>query len=246
MREIKADLHIHTCLSPCADIDMSPRTIIRYALSAGLDMIAVTDHNSAENAEATVRASDGTGISVLCGMEVTSAEEAHILALFDRPEDAVALQEVVYSRLMPGENDTSRFGEQVIADENDEVTGFNKRLLIGATTLQAGEIIRTIHSLNGLAIASHIDREAFSIISQAGFISADMDFDALEISASKSREEAMAAFGMYSDRPWVSFSDAHRRADIGKRVTAFQVMEPTVAEIAMALSGNGGRKFKWS
>jgi hypothetical protein len=224
---------------------MSPRTIIRHALSAGLDLIAVTDHNSAENAAATVRASGGRGISVLCGMEVTSAEEAHILALFDRPEDAAALQEAVYRSLMAGANDPARFGEQVIADEDDVVTGFNTRLLIGATALDAQEIIWTIHSLNGLAIASHIDRDAFSIISQTGFISPEMDFDALEISPLKSREEAMTGFGQYADRPWVSFSDAHRAEEIGRRVTVFHVMEPTVAEIAMALSGDGGRRFEW-
>ncbi|HDH50635.1 MAG TPA: PHP domain-containing protein, partial [Nitrospirae bacterium] len=104
LKEYKADLHIHTCLSPCADLHMSPSAIIRTASEKGLNMIAITDHNSAENVDAAIKAAENTGISVLAGMEISSVEEAHILALFDDMKSAIRLQEIIYENLQPGEN----------------------------------------------------------------------------------------------------------------------------------------------
>lgn len=182
LRKFIADLHIHTCLSPCADLGMTPSAIVKTASEKGLDIIAITDHNSAENVSAAKKTGEKTGITVLAGMEITSTEEAHILALFDDAESVIKLQDAVYKNLMSGENDARRFGDQIVVNEKDEVLGFNNRLLIGATALTAYDILNTIHSLKGISIASHIDREAFSIISQLGFIPEDLKFDALEIS----------------------------------------------------------------
>lgn len=245
MRKFKADLHIHSCLSPCADIDMSPLAIVNAAAERGLDIIALTDHNSAENIRAAKRASEEMGLTVLAGMEISSSEEAHILALFDEAEGALKLQEVIYGSLMPGQNDEKMFGEQIVVNEKDEVLGFNKRLLIGATALSAHDIVGIIRSLGGLSIASHIDKDAFSIISQLGFIPGDMGFDALEISPQMDRASADEAFGMYRSFAWISSSDAHYINDLGKRTTRFYINEPTTKEMSLAFKNIEGRKVEW-
>ncbi|NOZ68550.1 MAG: PHP domain-containing protein [Deferribacteres bacterium] len=254
LKEFRADLHIHTCLSPCADLDMTPSSIVKTACEKKLDIIAVTDHNSAENTAAARRAAEGTGLTVLAGMEITSSEEAHILAVFDDIEGIMKLQDKVYESMLPAEDirpsspfDTGGpggFGEQVVVNEKDEVLGFNNRLLIGATGLPADSIVHTIHSLGGLAVASHVDREAFSIISQLGFIPGDLKFDALEISARADRKNAEYLFENYKSFTWVSSSDAHYIKDIGRAATVFLIKEPTTAEMALAMKGIDGRSVK--
>ena len=135
MKYFKADLHIHTCLSPCGDWEMTPSGIIRQASRQDLDMIAICDHNTAENVAATMRAGMKAGIRVLAGMEVCSKEEVHLLGIFDRADQALALQTAVYNNL-EGENRPDVFGFQVIANENNEALGENPRRLIGATLLK--------------------------------------------------------------------------------------------------------------
>ncbi len=254
LKEFRADLHIHTCLSPCADLDMTPSSIVKTAREKNLDIIAVTDHNSAENTAAARRAAGGTALTVLAGMEITSSEEAHILAVFDDMEGVMKLQDKVYESLLPAEDirpsspfDTGGpggFGEQVVVNEKDEVMGFSNRLLIGATALPADSIVNTIHSLGGLAVASHVDREAFSIISQLGFIPGELKFDALEISARADRKNAEHLFENYRSFAWISSSDAHYIKDIGRAATVFLIKEPTAAEMALAMKGVNGRSVK--
>lgn len=245
LKEYKADLHIHTCLSPCADLHMSPSAIIRTASEKGLNMIAITDHNSAENVDAAIKAAENTGISVLAGMEISSVEEAHILALFDDMKSAIRLQEIIYENLQPGENNEEQFGEQIVVNEKEEVLSFNKRLLIGATELSAQSIVNTIRSFGGLSIASHVDREAFGIISQLGFIPDDLKFDALEMSPGIQKQAAEDRFRDYIFLPWVSSSDSHSLENIGKRTMRFLIKEPTVTEIKYALRNTDGRKAEW-
>lgn len=245
LKRFKADLHIHTCLSPCAELEMTPAAIIKTALEKGIDIVAVTDHNSAENVTATRKAAENTKITVLAGMEITSSEEAHIFALFDNDGSVMELQEIVYKNLLPGENDEKLFGEQIVVNEKDEVLDFNKRLLIGATTLPAKTIVDSIHNLGGIAIASHIDRDAFSIVSQLGFIPEDLKFDALELSSGNDREKAGPLFARYYAFAFITSSDAHDIKDIGKKTISFFLNEPTIAEMRQALKNIDGRKVEW-
>jgi len=242
-RTIKADLHVHTCLSPCAELDMSPLGIVREALRKGLDLIGICDHNSAENVLALKKAGKAEGLMVLGGMEVTSSEEAHILVFFDRDEDLLRFQEVIYAHLA-GSNDEKAFGQQVIADEEDGGTGFCDRLLIGATSLPLGEIVETARAMEGesLVIGAHVDREAFSIIGQLGFIPLHLSLDAVEVSPNISAGNAMDRFPDCGKYPLVTGSDAHVPADIGKRFTCFTMEDESVAEIKKALAGKDGRK----
>lgn len=240
LRRYQADLHIHTCLSPCADVKMSPRAIVERAGDLGIDILGICDHNSAENTPAALEAARGSGLHVLPGMEVTSAEEVHILALFDELEPARELQETVY-RHLPGENDEATFGMQVVANADDEVLGFNPRLLIGATTLGVHDIVQAIRSLGGLAVAAHIDRESFSLIGQLGFVPDDLVLDALEISPAISRDEAVSRYAPCL--PLVQSSDAHRVEEIGRCRTAFLIEKASIPEIKQALEEKAGRRI---
>jgi PHP family Zn ribbon phosphoesterase len=245
LKEFKADLHIHTCLSPCADLRMTPSSIIRTAFEKGIDIIAVTDHNSAENVLSTKKAVEDTGITVLAGMEITTSEEVHILAIFEDFKEAIKLQDIVYDNLQQGENDERQFGEQLVVNEKNEVVSFNKRLLIGATGLNTRSVMDLIRSLGGLSIASHIDRDAFGIISQLGFIPGDLSFDALEISPRTDKKTAAESYKDYDSMTWISSSDAHCLEDIGKRITRLFVQAPTITEISKALKRVEGRKAVW-
>jgi PHP family Zn ribbon phosphoesterase len=240
LRRFKADLHVHTCLSPCTELDMSPMRILTAAKKKEIDVIGICDHNSSENSLAVMNAAKKMNINVFPGMEVTSQEEVHVLALFDEIENALKLQEHVYENL-PGKNDEDAFGMQVIVNEKEEVLGLNNKLLIGATTIPLKKIIQTIHSLNGIAIASHIDRESFSIISQLGFIPDNLELDALEISPAITREEAKKRYS--NDYPITYSSDAHYPDDIGKAFTSFLLKDATLAEIKKALKNKDGRKL---
>ena len=240
LRPFKADLHIHTCLSPCTELDMSPKRILTAAKKKELDIIGICDHNSSENSLAVMNAARKMNIHVFPGMEVTSQEEVHVLALFDEIENVLKLQKFVYKNL-PGENDEKAFGMQVVVNEKEEVLGFNNKLLIGATTIPLEEVIRLIHSFSGIAIASHIDRESFSIIGQLGFIPDNLELDALEISPNISFGEAKKR---YTDHfPITCSSDAHFPDDIGKSFTSFLLEDGTVAEIKKALKNEEGRKL---
>jgi hypothetical protein len=147
----------------------------------------------------------------------------------------------VYQHLLPGENDEEIFGPQVIVNEEDEVVGMNTRLLIGATSLSINELVDTAQNLGGMVIASHVDRESFSLLGHLGFIPQDLGLSALEISPHMTREQAKARFPQISGYPLVTSSDAHSLEDIGMVSTRLFLEEPTLREIAMALRGEGGR-----
>ena len=238
LKEYRVDLHVHTCLSPCADETMSPRAVVRQAGQQHLDGIGVSDHNTAENVASARKAAEAEGLHVLGGMEVTSREEAHILTFFDDAAALAAMQEMVYDGL-EGENDESFFGTQLLVDENDGIVGRSKRLLIGSTGLGADEVVERSHDLGGIAIASHVDRESFSLIGQLGMIPEGMALDALELSprASDEQVENCKCLGF----PLVRSSDAHYLADIGKSYTTFRLETLSVVELIKALKGADGR-----
>ena len=238
-RFFTADLHIHSCLSPCAQLDMTPKRIIRRALEEGLDIIAIADHNSCENLGVALGLAREAGISILPAMEIASAEEVHVLALFDDPAAAFGMQEKVYASLPADlENDPAFWGEQVVVDEGDLVRGFNRRLLAGATGMPLAGLVRAIHDLGGLAIASHVDREAFSVMSQLGFIPSGAGFDALEVVSAGHVPRCAGESGL----PAVRSSDAHRLEDVGRQRTRFWLEGASFSEIALAFKSEDGRK----
>ena len=243
LKNFKADLHIHSCLSPCSDWDMSPKKIVQKSLEKHLDLIAICDHNTAENAAAALREGTRQGIAVLPGMEICSREEVHLVALFNNIEDTLKMQEYVYAHL-PGKNQPEVFGHQVIADEHDLVLGENPRLLIGATRLSLLDIVKKAHNLGGTCISSHVDRPSYSLIGQLGFIPEDLHLDAVEVSYRVPLEKALTEVVGINDYPCVTSSDAHFLHDIGKVWTEFILAAPTLEEVRLALAGVDGRRIQ--
>jgi 3',5'-nucleoside bisphosphate phosphatase len=240
LKIFNCDFHIHTCLSPCADLDMHPRALVERALEAKLDLIAICDHNSSENVPFVINAARGKNFNVLPGMEVTTSEEVHVLAIFDSLPNLTEIQKLVYQHL-PGENDERRFGVQAIVNENGEVEGINNKLLIGATDLSLNKLLNRIHELNGLAIAAHIDRESFSVLSQLGFIDETIKFDALEITPATGIERARIKYRDLSNYSFTISSDAHFLKDIGTATTRVVLQEASIIELKMAFAKQNGR-----
>jgi len=219
---------------------MHPRAIVDEAIAQQIDIIAVCDHNSSENVRYVARAAENTSLAVIPGMEVTSREEVHVLALFEHVEDLDKLQTYVYEHLN-GLNDENAFGMQVIVNETGEVEGFNERLLIGATEISLEDLVEKVHEYGGLAIAAHIDRPSFSILSQLGFVPVHVPFDALEISARLAFEKARLRFPELADYPFITSSDAHFIRDIGETCTRMNLKKASLSEIKKAFQKKEGR-----
>jgi len=240
LKDFRCDLHVHTCLSPCSDLDIYPKALVERSIARGLEVIAVCDHNASENIPYVMRAAAGKPLVVVPGMEIATREEVHVLALFDRMDGLLEIQRAVYDAL-PGENDEDVFGCQPVVNELDEVEYMNPRLLIGATTLPLDEIVDRIHGAGGLAIAAHIDRESFSVFGQLGFIPEGVRFDALEVTARTPLDEARRMFGGISGQALIRSSDAHRLDRLGSAFTTIRMKEPSVPELKMAFAGREGR-----
>jgi len=221
---------------------MSPRAVVERARAVGLDLIAVTDHNTTENAAAVIEAARGGGPAVLPGIELTTAEEVHILGLFDPGTGLGPFQAEVFRNLPDVPSKKKFVKDQVLVDAEDYVTGFSPRCLFGATRFSVQEAIDLIHRHGGLAVACHIDRESFSIISQLGFIPPGLALEAVEVSPRLTVDEARAALGPFGPLPAVRFSDAHKPEEIGCATTDFLVASPCLDELRRALAGEDGRK----
>lgn len=241
VKEFRLDLHIHTCLSPCGESEMVPTAVIEQARKKNLDGIGICDHNSAENAMAVKKAGEREGVYVFGGLEITSSEEVHVLALFEDSTKLEGMQNIVY-RALSGENDENYFGRQLIVDEHDHIIGSTQKLLIGSSSMSVNQVVSLIHHLGGIAIASHIDRESFSIVGQLGFIPKELSLDAVEISP-RCEPTKMADYVKYGF-PLVRFSDAHFLPDIGKTFTIFYINELSLTEIIKALRGIDGRTVR--
>ncbi len=240
LKVFNCDLHIHTCLSPCAELDMYPQALVNRAIEAGLDIIAICDHNASENVPYVIKAAQGKNLKIFPGMEITTSEEVHFLAIFDSLSDLNKLQEYVYQHL-PGKNDEGRFGVQAIVNEIGEIEGLSEKLLIGATDITLNDLLDYVHQQNGLAIASHIDRENFSVLSQLGFIHESFVFDALEITPLTGFQKAREQYRELNHYAFIMSSDAHFLKDIGQPMSKIILAEPTLAELKMAFLRQNGR-----
>jgi PHP family Zn ribbon phosphoesterase len=240
LRFFTADLHLHTVLSACAEAEMLPEFIVEKARQLGLTLIAVADHNSAENAAAMLRVAERAGVAALPGMEVQTREEVHLLCLFDTLEQIMAWQEVVYANLPRLKNKVDVFGAQVVLDAEGEPVGYNERLLVTSTFFSVEEVVQQVQGLGGLCIPAHVDRPAYSIIANLGFIPPDLGIRGVEISQLVGPKEARARFPQLERYSLVANSDAHRLKEMVRRTT-LKMAGPTVGELALALAGEGGR-----
>jgi 3',5'-nucleoside bisphosphate phosphatase len=232
----RADLHIHTVLSACAELSMGPRDIVLAAEEKHLDVIAVTDHNSMANVWAVMQAAIGHDLVVIPGMEVATSEDVHVICLFPEWEKALRFQDFIYQHLLEGHYDESLYGPQIVLDENENIIDKEDKLLAFSTTVTMIEVYQEATKLGGIAYPAHIDRQAYSALSTLGHIPEEIPFDAVEISHRLLAEEARAKFPELARYQLITASDAHDIADIGKAVTSFFLEKPTFAEIKAALA----------
>jgi len=209
---MKFDLHIHSCLSPCADLGMSPAEIVRHAQAAGMDGIALTDHQSARNTPAIAECARRAGLKCLFGMEVQTAEEVHTLALFDTVEQALAMTDWVYAAMPKRVNDPETFGDQPVVTWDDDIVEMEWRILAMGCRRTIPETSAKTHELGGLYLAAHIDRTNHSVYGTLGGIPENC-FDAVEIS--RTADEGTWA-PMAAGYALTRSSDAHNAEDVSR------------------------------
>jgi PHP family Zn ribbon phosphoesterase len=243
MRFLRADLHIHTVLSPCGDLEMSPGNIVSEADLKGLDIIGITDHNTTRHCDLIKRMAAEKKIFVMQGAEVTTKEEVHCLAFFENTDALKKFQVFLDMNLPDIINDPEKFGYQLQVDEDENVVYEEKKLLINAISKSIEETEAFIHGLNGLFIPAHINRSKNSIYSQLGFLPENFKADALEVSKASSPGKFAKEHPEINVFPLLRSSDAHYIGDIGTSFTTFYINEPSFTEIRMALKGEYGRKI---
>jgi 3',5'-nucleoside bisphosphate phosphatase len=220
---------------------MHPGPLVERAIEAKLDLIVICDHNSSENVRYVMRAAAGKNIIILPGMEITTSEELHLLAIFNSLTDLALMQDIIYSKLS-GTNDENRFGIQAIVNENAEVEEINNRFLMGSVDISLDNAITQIHRFKGMAAAAHIDRESFSVLSQLGLVDPGMNFDALEISAAMGIKQAREKYKELTGYTFITSSDAHYIKDIGRAATRVLMESPSFDELKMAFRNENGRQ----
>lgn len=222
---------------------MIPPLIVDEALRKGLDVIAVTDHNTTGNAGAVMEAARDTTLTVLPGMELQTREEVEILCIFDAMSQAEAWQAKVDAWLPPLENDAERFGPQFVVDAEGDFVREETRMLQAPARVALEEAARAVRSLGGLVIPAHIDRPAKGLIPVLGLWPPDLVADAAEVSCHMRPSEARATYRSLPEIPVISSSDAHWLDWIGKVMTVFELIsEPTVNELRRACQGLNGRR----
>ena len=203
------DFHIHSCLSPCGDADMTPNNIVNYAKIMGYDVIALTDHNTALNCPAVAKIAEENGITFIPGMELCTSEEVHIVCLFYTLEDALNFSEYVKSTMPPIKNKPNVFGEQLICDENDNVIGQEDILLVTASGISTEKVVKKVAEYNGICYPAHIDRSSFSILSNLGTIDEYFGFKCAEIYYIMKEDELKKKHSYLNKLKILSDSDAH-------------------------------------
>lgn len=243
IRSVTADLHVHTVLSPCAAVEMIPPLVVEQAIQKGIGLVAITDHNASANVRAVQRAAAGSLLAVLPGMELQTREEVHLLCIFDQLGQLEEWQAFVDDRLPDLQNRPEFFGEQYIVDETGEFIEHENRLLAASVDLGFDRAVEEVHRLGGLAIPAHVDRPVNSLFANLGFVPPNVKVDALEISRWFKPDQARLRYPQLAFFPLIAGGDVHH-LDQFLGATLLGIAEPTVAEIRLALAGQGGRYVK--
>ena len=225
------DFHIHSALSPCADNDMTPCNIVNMARFKGLDAIAVTDHNSAKNARAVMSAGGKTGIKVIAGMEIETAEEVHVLSLFPSVFMAEKAEEIVRKNMPFIANNEEIFGKQLVMDEFDNIVSEETQLLMCATFLTIEEVYDLVRDCGGVPIAAHVDRGSFSVMSNLGFMPDEINASAIEISSMTDVHEYLRNNPDLKKYKVIRNSDAHNLGAVSERINSIELSNKNTSEI---------------
>ena len=244
MKKFRADLHIHTVLSPCADLEMSPDRIVRMALQRGLDIIAITDHNSTLQCAVVKEHARDTGLLVINGCEVNTREEVHALCLFEDDYTRGEFQRFLDQHLPKIPNRPDYDGHQLLVNRKNQITKNLPWYLGNPLDVDLETIEKYTHRLNGLFLPAHIDRPINSIYSQLGFLPNELQVDAMQISKHAGETDTRDRFDIPADISLIKASDSHYTEDIGSAATACYLYEPTFQELKWALNRQNGRFLK--
>jgi PHP family Zn ribbon phosphoesterase len=243
LRQFRADLHVHTVLSPCAEVEMIPPLIVETAVELGIDLIAITDHNSTANIRAVQKAARKTSLTVLPGMELQTKEDIHSLCLFDTIDQAEDFQKLVNPTLPSIKNNDDLFGAQFIVDETGNYIRNEDRLLITSSSLSLNVAFSLVSNMGGLFIPAHINRKTFGLIDSLGFLPPEIAFEAVEISRHITPQQARVDIPSIKDLPVIQNGDVHRLDEFLGSLY-LEIEKPNISEIRMALQGHLGRSFK--
>lgn len=203
------DFHTHSCLSPCGDNDMTPYNLVNMAKILGLDIMALTDHNTCRNCEAAIKVGEAIGLTVIPGMELCTAEEVHVVCLFPDCESAMNFSDYIHTTMPPVRNRPDIFGEQLVMDEQDNVIGSEEILLTLASSVSISNVCELVESYGGICYPAHIDRSSYSVLSNLGMITEDMGFCAVEMTADADREALIKNHPILDGAMVFVDSDAH-------------------------------------
>lgn len=245
MRLIGMDLHIHSALSPCGGLEMTPPEVFKRAREVGLQALTIADHNTAENQKAFIQCAKEMNFLYLPGMEVQSKEDVHILCIFDTLEQVISLQELVYSHLPPLKNKKELFGQQVIVDQRGNIVGELEQMLLTATNISVDDIAIAVKKLGGLALPAHIDRPSFSLWSHLGFIPDYLGFIGVELTPHLPRNKEQVEYIHKNNLGIMISSDAHWLNQLEGPQTFAYIEEFTVAELSLAIQRKKGRYLKY-
>jgi PHP family Zn ribbon phosphoesterase len=241
MKKFRADLHVHTVLSPCAEVEMIPPLIVQTALEHGIDLIAITDHNASANVRSVQKAAEGTSLTVLPGMEVQTREDVHLLTLFESMDALEEWQIHIDESLPDVPNRPDFFGEQYVVDETGEFLRSEARLLSTATHLSIDEVFERVPAMGGIVIPAHVERLIYGLFPTLGLISEKWQVSALEISRHTTPKKAAVMFPALGSHPLIQSGDVHH-LDGFLGTTLFTLDFPTLTEIRMAFKSIGGRE----
>jgi 3',5'-nucleoside bisphosphate phosphatase len=244
LKTYRADLHVHTVLSPCAEIEMIPPLIVETALERDIQLIAITDHNATANIASVQKAAVGKDLVVWAGMELQTKEEVHVLCLFDTLEQSQALQEFVSHRLPPIENRPDYFGEQFVVDETGDFIRRENQLLLTSADITINEAWEQVAKLGGLLIPAHVNRKAFGLIANLGLVPEDIPFRVLEISRHLNPDDAASVFPQIKGYPLIQNGDVHRLEEF-LGANEYQLEKPSISELCLAIDGLEGRSYNF-
>ncbi len=242
MKTYKADLHVHTVLSPCADLEMGPKNIIQQAVHKKIDILGITDHNSTKQLPVMKQLADENGITLFYGVEVNTAEEVHCLAFFESYVLCQEFQKFLENHYRGITNKPRRFGDQVVVNAHEMIIEEVSELLIASISATINQVEKQVHELNGIFIPAHIDRRGNGILSQLGFIPGNLTVDAVELSKNQRVTPFLEEHPELKEYTFVQNSDAHYIENIGDAFTTFKLNAPTLAELKLALQKKNGRE----
>lgn len=211
------DLHLHSCLSPCGDDDMTPWNLVNMAKILGLDIIALTDHNTCRNCRSAMKVGEMAGITVVPGMELCTAEEIHCVCLFDDIDKAEAFSDYIKTTMPSVKNREEIFGRQLMMNEGDVILGKEEILLTVASSVSIDELPSLIKSYEGVCFPAHIDRESYSVISSLGDFPPELEVNVFELTPEADETEYRGRYEALKGKVTVRNSDAHYLQNMRER-----------------------------